>query len=63
MLRLRSATSASLRVILAQVCANSYTKMYNNRSYTSMCTRREQKSESQITNSDVSQTYAMESLY
>ena len=36
MFRLRSGISASLRVILAQVCATSYTRMYNNWSYTSI---------------------------
>ena len=59
---LRSATSASLRVILAQVCATSYTKMYSNRSYTSIhAGNRNLRVKSQIPMSV--KPLAMESLY
>ena len=53
---------ASLRVILAQVCATSYTKMYNNRSYTSIhAGNRNLRVKSQIPMSV--KPLAMESLY
>ena len=62
MFRLRSAESASLQVILAHVCTTNHTKMYNNWSYYKY-THREQKSESKITDPEVTQNYAMESSY